>query len=70
MKLETKLNMSRLAIFVVVMLFAFSACAPYRPACNTKAGKKKLQYYNSIQYQKAYKHNKKNNKKKKVAWSY
>ncbi|MDH3710683.1 MAG: hypothetical protein OER04_12380 [Cyclobacteriaceae bacterium] len=62
--------MSRLAIIVVVMLFAISACAPYKPACNTKAGKKKLQYYNSIQYQKATKYSKKNNKKKRVAWSY
>lgn len=63
--------MNRLVLFLV-LLFTFSACATYRPACNTRAGKKKLQYYNSIQYQKATKwnKNKSNNKKKRVAWSY
>ena len=37
-------------VLIAVVLFVFSACAPYRPSCQTKAGKKKLEYYNSIQY--------------------
>jgi len=37
-------------VLIAVFLFALSACAPYRPSCQTKAGKKKLEYYNSIQY--------------------
>lgn len=37
-------------LLIVALLFIISACAPYRTACQTKAGKKKLEYYNSIQY--------------------
>ena len=68
--LEPKINMKRLALVVTVLVFAISACSPYRPACNTKSGKQKLEYYNSIQYQKSTKYNKKSYKKKRVAWSY
>ena len=63
--------MNRLVI-LLVLFFGISACTSYRPACTTKAGKKKLQYYNSIQYKKATKwsKNKNSQKRKRVAWSY
>lgn len=63
--------MNRLVLFLLLVFIA-SACSTYRPACNTRAGKKKLQHYNSIQYQKATKWNKNKNgqKKRRVAWSY
>ncbi len=52
-------------VLIAVVLFVFSACAPYRPACQTKAGKKKLEYYNSIQYKSANKKYTKNKSAKK-----
>lgn len=59
--------MSRL-IVILLVFFVFSACAPYRTACQTKAGKKKLEYYNSIQYQKSTKkYAKKKSARKRVA---
>jgi len=61
--------MNRLVI-LVILLFAISSCAPYKSSCQTRAGKKKLEYYNSIQYKKSTKFTKKNNKKRRVAWSY
>ncbi len=61
--------MSRL-IVITLVLFVFSACAPYRPACKTKAGKQKLEYYNSIQYQKSTKKYTKNKSSRKRVASY
>lgn len=61
--------MSRLVVFTLV-LFLFSSCAPYRSACQTKAGKKKLEYYNSIQYQKSTKKYSKNKSSRKRVASY
>ena len=37
-------------VLVLLVVFCVSACAPYRSSCQTRAGKKKLEYYNSIQY--------------------
>ena len=60
--------MGRLALIAIV-LFVFSACAPYRPSCQTKAGKKKLNYYNSIQYKNSTKKYTKNkSSRKRVAY--
>lgn len=39
----------KLLLFVSILLL-FAACAP-RPQYKTAKGKKKLKYYNSIQYQ-------------------
>jgi hypothetical protein len=58
--------MNRL-ILIVLVIFVFTSCAPYRPACQTKAGKQKIQYYNSIQYQKSTKYSKNKSTKKRVA---
>jgi len=58
--------MNRL-ILIALVLFVVSSCAPYRSACQTKAGKKKLEYYNSIQYQKAKKYSKHKSGKRRVA---
>jgi hypothetical protein len=46
--------MKKCLAVAVLGSFLLTSCA-VQPACNTKAGKKKLKYYNSIQYQKAYK---------------
>ena len=54
-------------VLIVLFLFAFSACAPYRSACQTKAGKKKLEYYNSIQYKSAKKFAKNKSTRKRFA---
>jgi len=58
--------MSRL-IVITLVLYLFSACASYRPACKTKAGKKKLEYYNSIQYKSAKKYTKNKSSRKRMA---
>ena len=42
-----------LALFLGLFL---ASCAPSRPSCQTMMGKKKLKYYNSIQYRTAYKY--------------
>lgn len=46
--------MKKCLAIAVFGAFLLTSCS-VRPACNTKAGKSKLKYYNSIQYQKAYK---------------
>ena len=58
--------MSRLVVITLVF-FLFSACASYRPACQTKAGKKKVDYYNSIQYKSAKKYTKNKSSRKRMA---
>ena len=42
---------------VLTLFFGYmlASCAPSRPSCQTAMGKKKLKYYNSIQYRSAYK---------------
>ena len=61
--------MSRL-IAILLVFFVFSACSPYRPACQTKAGKKKIEYYNSIQYKNSTKKYTKNKSTRRRVASY
>jgi len=38
----------RTFVFILFLTFVLASC--HRPACKTAWGKKKLKYYNSIQY--------------------
>lgn len=42
--------MKKFLTFILLAVFALSACGP-KPQYKTRKGKKKQKYYNSIQYQ-------------------
>lgn len=44
-------NATKLILLTLVSVFAFAACGP-KPQYKTRLGKKKLKYYNSVQYDK------------------
>jgi hypothetical protein len=44
--------LKKIAIFTILFAFLLAGCGP-RPQYKTRSGKKKLKYYNSLQYNKS-----------------
>ena len=47
--MKTGFNIYRTVALALFFIYFLASCAS-RPSCNTVMGKKKLKYYNSIQY--------------------
>jgi hypothetical protein len=47
---KPKRNMRRMIAFLVLALIVISSCASEKPAYKTAKGKKKLKYYNALQF--------------------